>query len=333
MKNNKKMWIGIGCGILAVALIVGIILMAGGNSNKDPNPTNPSTSTTEPSGNVTEPSGAEPGNSDVPTTPTAPVLPPEDPDEVYQDGEPLLPDGYVEPTGPEPTMPDDTEIINPPVEDDEPVDPTEPSKDPTFSGGSYVPDTDDEDDELVVDPKPTNPTPTPEPEPEPEPEYDFGGYTAATITHEVYSSWSFEKQCAWGRTEAASLEGASVDTRYNFWCATEWEGGYDCGYEGHYCASKKSHDRLIELMEQGCPYCGEHDCVSFFARDEQLGVTMIDFKKCPKYHNNCEVCGLPQSVHDVESGEVYCNKYLKDTNCHDCGEPVKANECHHCIKP
>ena len=42
--KNKKLWIGIGCGVLVIALIVGIILMAGGNG-KQPDPTNPSSTT------------------------------------------------------------------------------------------------------------------------------------------------------------------------------------------------------------------------------------------------------------------------------------------------
>ena len=327
MKTNKKMWLGIGCGVLVVALVVGIILMAGGNG-KQPNPTNPTNpSSTTPSSNVTEPSGTEPtvgpdepdwGSDELPG-PTGPIVRP--PEFEYDD--PIDP----------PEGGTDVEIIPPPEQggNEEPSDPTEPTDDPTFSGGSYDSGSDED---AVIDPKPTNPvptpTPTPTPTPDPDPEYDFTGITVGNITYEQWKSWDQATRQAF--RNATSLEDATLDERYNFHCATEFQGGYDCGYENHYCVSKSGHNKLVDAMAEGCPYCGEHDCVSFYSRDNR-GITKINYEKCPKYHNNCKVCGLPESPHDVESGEAYCNKYLKDTNCHECGEPVKAGECHREIKP
>lgn len=320
MKTNKKMWLGIGCGVLVIALIVGIILITGGNGNQ-PDPTNPSSTT--PSGDVTEPSGTEPtvgpdepdwGSDELPG-PTGPIVRP--PEFEYDD--PIDP----------PEGGTDVEIIPPPEQggNEEPSDPTEPTDDPTFSGGSYDSGSDED---AVIDPKPTNPTPTPTPtpDPDPDPEYDFNGITAGTITYEVYNSWDHaQKQAFW---DIVDLTNASLDERYNFYCAVEFKGGYDCGYENHYCTSKQHHDYLIASMAKGCPYCSAHDCASFFARDN-CGITMINYEKCPKYHNNCEVCGLPENG---ESGEMVCTKSLTGKHpCPYCGADREANKCHHCIKP
>lgn len=162
-----------------------------------------------------------------------------------------------------------------------------------------------------------------------EDEYIFE-VTPETLTYEMWSSWDTHTQNSFVRF--CDLSNASQDVRYNYYRITEFEN-YTCGYENHYCVSESGHNRLLDEMAKGCPYCGEHDCVSFYARNNSYGSTRIDFEQCPKYHNNCEVCGLPESRHDVQSGEAYCNKYLKDTNCHECGEPVKAGECHREIKP
>lgn len=161
-----------------------------------------------------------------------------------------------------------------------------------------------------------------------EDEYIFE-VNAGTLTYDMWCSWDTHTQHSFVRF--CDLSDATLEDRYNYHRITEFEN-YACGYANHYCVSESGHNRLLDEMAKGCPYCGEHDCVSFYSRDNR-GITKIDFEQCPKYHNNCKVCGLPESPHDVESGEAYCNKYLKDTNCHECGEPVKAGECHHEIKP
>ena len=261
MKNfiaqNKKLLFAIGCGLLAVSILVVVFTSCVNNDNNATNPTGVASEATggivtTPS-NVTEPTVTEP--SDV-TEPTAPDV-----------------------TGPqEPTEPEKPSI------------PTQPEK----------------------------------------PADKFNGITAGTITYEVYNSWDHaQKQAFW---DIVDLTNASLDERYNFYCAVEFKGGYDCGYENHYCVSESGHNKLVNAMTKGCPYCGEHDCVSFYSRDNR-GITKINYEKCPKYNDNCEVCGLPESRHDVQSGETYCCKLLKDMNCPDCGEFVKAGECHHHVKP
>lgn len=332
---TEKKWLVLSAlaAVLVVALVVGIFALAG-NGEKEPNPTEgtsnvgDSTGTTGSNGNeVTEPSG----NTDDPSDVTEPTGTPENP---AKPENPEFPDDYVEPSEPDEDDTDE-EVVVPPAEDEEGDGPnpgdTGTSGDLTFSGGSYVGNPGD-DDETIVDPNPTNPTPTPdpEPEPEPEPEYDFTGITVGNITYEQWSSWDYEKRQAF--RNSIDLASATLDEKYNYNCATQFQGGYDCGYENHYCVTESGHNRLVEYMEEGCSYCGEHDCVSFYSRDNR-GITRCWVDDCPMYHNNCEVCGLPEVDYEVESGEVYCKKYLVDTICRDCGESVKANECHHCIKP
>lgn len=314
MKNNKKLWIGIGCGILVVALIVGIILMAGGN--KEGTPTDP-TGTTAGT-NVTDPSDV----TDPTDVTEDPILYPDDYDPSEAPSDPVDPDA--------PIVPDDigdSEIAAGDSSDPDDDDTTEPTTGSGFSGGSYVGDSDD-DDTTYVDPSPTNPTTPTTPTPDPEPEYDFTGITPGNITYAQWSSWDLETKQAWLNT--VNIDNASLDTKYNYYAVTQYNGGYDCGYEGHYCVTEGSHNDLIAAMEEGCPYCGSHDCVSFTSRDEQMGYTDINYEKCPMYHNNCEVCGLPENG---ESGELICGKCLKDAPCPWCGEDRKAGECHHCIKP
>ena len=287
MKNifvNKKMWIGIGCGILAVVLVVGIILMAGGNSNKDPNPTNPSTSATEPTGNVTEPSGTEPDVTEPEYTG------PEDPDEVIQEGEPLLPDDYVEPTGPEPTMPEPT--------DPEPnIDAPEPTDDPDIGA-----------------------------------EYDFEGYTALTITYDVWNSWGADTRQAFMYEVYQDITPEELN---NFTRQTQYKG-YTCGFERNTCLSESEHESQLEAMARGCDYCGKSDCDSFFVVDPNTLFTKFDSTKCPEYdvHKDpcyyCQRCGLPCVG---ESGDTICHAFICDMNCDWCGKELKAYECHECTIP
>ena len=259
MKNfiaqNKKLLFAIGCGLLAVIILVVVFTSCVNNDNNATNPTGVAGEATggivtTPS-NVTEPTVTEP--SDVT----------------------------------EPTVPDVTE----------PQEPQEPEK-------------------------PSTPT-------QPEKPVDkFNGITVGNITYEQWKSWDQATRQAF--RNATSLEDATPDERYNYYCATEFQGGYDCGYENHYCVSKSGHDKLVNAMAEGCPYCGSSDCVSFYARDNR-GITKINYEKCPKYHNNCEVCGLPENG---ESGEMVCTKSLTGKHpCPYCGADREANKCHHCIKP
>ena len=128
--KNKRLWIGIGCGILAVALIIGMVLLAlSGDNHNNPNSTEPTGTTasgdvTNPS-DVTDPTVTNPANPSEPdpTTPTG------TPDNLGQDKEPIVPDDYIEPTG--------SDVIIPEPTDPEPdVDAPEPTDDPDI-GPAY----------------------------------------------------------------------------------------------------------------------------------------------------------------------------------------------------
>ena len=65
--KNKRLWIGIGCGILAVALIVGMVLLALAGGEKNPNPTEGTSDV------VTDPTETTGGNGNEVTDPATPA--------------------------------------------------------------------------------------------------------------------------------------------------------------------------------------------------------------------------------------------------------------------
>ena len=306
MKNNKKMWIGIGCGILAVALIVGIILMAGGNSNKTSNPTTPSTSATTPSGNVTEPSGTEPNG----TEPEVPTLP-EDPTVPEEPTPPII----DEPTGP--VAPDDP-VIEPTIPDDDPTLPTEPDGDPIYP-------TDPDTGEVI----PVDPTTRPNVTPDKDEEYDFGGVTPGTIRASDWNSWDRDKRQAW--LDSIDWNSLTPEENHNYLIATRYND-YDCGFEGHACRSEYYHECLMEYINAGCEHCGKHDCPSLLVPDPVTLFTWPDSSYCPEYDitkdplEYCQHCGLPNHG---EPGTI-CVIYQNDGTCYACGEWIKAWTCHCC---
>lgn len=168
-----------------------------------------------------------------------------------------------------------------------------------------------------------------------EDEYIFE-VTAGTLTYDMWCSWDTHTQMSF--RSFCDLSNATIDDKYNYYRVTDFEN-YTCGWENHYCSCERDHQDMLEKMEQGCRYCEKTECLSFYARDESSGFTRTNSYICPEYDvrkdpsEYCQDCGLPERSKYVESGEVYCNKYLRDLDCYDCGEPVKAEKCHHCIKP
>ena len=108
-------------------------------------------------------------------------------------------------------------------------------------------------------------------------------------------------------------------------------GKYDCGTPGHHCAGPETHAYLLNLELEGCPYCGKHDCPSFYAVDE-WGNTCYTPSKCPEYdaHKDpvyyCQTCG--RKCGDG-SGET-CVQFVNACNCPNCGKRVEARTCHNC---
>ena len=104
---------------------------------------------------------------------------------------------------------------------------------------------------------------------------------------------------------------------------------YSCGKSGHHCESKETHNFIVSLENKGCHHCGSHSCKSFYTTDE-WGNACYDETKCPQYDvkkdalKYCQDCGKP-------TGRGYngtCTKFVEDTVCPDCNEPVKARTCH-----
>lgn len=106
---------------------------------------------------------------------------------------------------------------------------------------------------------------------------------------------------------------------------------YDCDTPGHHCDGPETHAYVLNLELAGCPYCGMHDCPSFYATDE-WGQTCYTPSKCPSYdiHKDpvhfCQKCGKPCG--DGSSGT--CAEYNIDIDCPLCGEHVEAWTCHSC---
>ena len=309
MKIFEKKRLGLSCLALVAAIVIGVCVGTG-CGEKAPDPT-------EGTSNVGDPTGTTGGNGNEVTDPSD------------NTDSPLLPDGPEVPSVPEGTEPGEAKPTDPsePQKPDDDIEPTEPDAtipDPTEPDGG-------DEDEVA----PTVPTPTPTPTPNPEPEYDFTGITPGNLTAEQWKSWDRAKRQAFHDTyDIANL---SLDDKYNFYLQTQFDG-YDCGFEGHHCAAQDHHDQIMTEMAAGCPHCGGNDCAAFYARN-MMGFTQIDFSACPQYDITkdpvyyCQDCGLSLGGGNAQSGDECCHKYIADATCSWCGEPVKANECHRCIKP
>ena len=296
---EEKKWLVLSAlaAVLVVALVVGIVALTGGGE-KDPNPT-------EGTSNVGDPTGTTGGNGNEVTDPSDPsVTEPTDeteptgtPENPAKPDNPQKPDDYTEPSEPDVTIPD----------------PTEPEPDP--------------------EPDPTDPTaPKPDEDPIVGEEHDFEGYTAETITYDVWNSWSSDTRQAFIDEVFPTI---TPEGYHNFMRQTKYKG-YSCGFERHTCGSESTHNSFMEELARGCEYCGKSDCDSFFVVDPQTLFTKIDCTKCPEYdiHKDpgryCQTCGLPMFG---ESGDTICNQFICDTNCDYCGKELKAYECHECTIP
>lgn len=106
---------------------------------------------------------------------------------------------------------------------------------------------------------------------------------------------------------------------------------YTCGAEGHHCDSPEVHAFVLNLELEGCPYCGKHDCPSFYAVD-QWGGARYTPSECPEYdiHKDpvyyCQECGKPTG--DGRNGT--CVQFVNACYCPLCGEWVESWTCHSC---
>ena len=277
--------------VLVAALVIGIVAIAGGGE-KEPNPSEGTSSTV-----ATDPTATTGGDGNDVTDPTVtdPTTgTPENPD---KPDDPETPDDYTEPTEPDETVPE----------------PTEPEPD--------------------AEPDPTDPTaPKPDDDPIVGVEYDFGGYTISTFTWEVWNAWDTETREAF--VDAYFID-ATPEEYHHFMRQTKYKG-YSCGYERHTCGSESTHNTFMEVLADGCEYCGKSDCDSFFVVDPKTLFTKIDVTKCPEYdaHKDpgeyCQTCGLP---HHGEPGDTICLTCIAPTHCPYCGASMEVGECHHCTQP
>lgn len=306
----QKKWLLLVLAIVVVAsLVIGIVALTGGGE-KDPNPTEGTSNV-----GVTDPTGTTGGNGDN-TDPEVPDVtnPTGTPENPTQPSDPEKPDDYVEPTEPDETVPEPT---SPELDPDD-----TPSVSPDVGGD------DDEDDKDLETPPVTPPTPDIDVDDE-----MFGGVTGATIRYSDWESWDHKTRQAFLNAYAYCDD---PEIMHNILKATTFKD-YDCGFEGHACKGENAHNALMERIAEGCPYCGKHDCPSFFALNSTL-FTEYDPYACPEYDEHkdptkyCQKCGLPKSS-AAESGEKCCFSFNVDGNCDRCGKPVKANECHECIQP
>ena len=298
--KNKRLWIGIGCGILAVALIVGMVLLVlSGDNHNNPNSTDPSSTT--PSSNVTEPSGTEPNvtepsHDDAPEVPTSPPAP-------------------EDPTGP--AIPSDP-VIEPTIPDEDPTLPTGPDGDPILP-------TDPDTGEKV----PVGPSDLPSETFPKDEKYDFNGVTAGTIRATDWDSWDSGKRQAF--RDAYVTNDMTPEDRHNFLLASRFDD-YDCGFEGHACRGDLHHESVMAGINAGCGHCGKHDCPSLLTVNPEDLFTEPDPTACPEYDitkdptEYCQVCGKP---YHGEPGTI-CVIYNSDGNCYACGAWIKAWTCHCC---
>ena len=88
---------------------------------------------------------------------------------------------------------------------------------------------------------------------------------------------------------------------------------------------------IKNLELDGCPYCGKHDCPSFYALDE-WGSPCYTPNKCPQYdiHEDpvhyCQDCGKPTGDGTVGT----CVQFVESCACPICGQWVTAWTCHSC---
>lgn len=295
--KNKRLWIGIGCGILAVALIVGMVLLAlsGGNHN-NPNSTEPTGTTgvidtTKPS-DATGPSDAtNPSDStdpsDIPEIPSDPA-PPSDP------------------------------VIEPTIPDENPTLPTGPDGDPILP-------TDPDTGEKV----PVGPSDLPSETFPKDEKYDFNGVTAGTIRATDWDSWDSGKRQAF--RDAYVTNDMTPEDRHNFLLASRFDD-YDCGFKGHACRGDLHHESVMAGINAGCDHCGKHDCPSLLTVNPEDLFTEPDPTACPEYDitkdpmEYCQICKRPVNGKPGER----CIIYQSDRLCLYCGVWVESWTCHCC---
>ena len=300
MMNHKKLLIGCGCALLAIALVVCLVLVIGNGAGDKPTlPSDGTTQATTPDGTTqaTTPSGT--------TKPTGPNA-----------SEPTVPSS--DPTTPSSGVTDPTVPTPPPTVGPGEQETTPPPTDPT-TGEEIIP-TENPNNNYT---QPTGGT------------HEFGDINAGNVRASDWNSWSAERQQAF--LDQFLTDDCTPEEMHNIILAT-WYNDYSCGMEGHSCKAQDYHDYLIGQMAKGCIYCGSTtDCPSFYGKDEYL-FTRIVPELCPQYSvqkdptEYCQKCGY-KKLSKCEPGETGCTTVSsKDAPCYNCGEMRHVGECHNCVK-
>ncbi|OGO91729.1 MAG: hypothetical protein A2Y17_13280 [Clostridiales bacterium GWF2_38_85] len=93
-------------------------------------------------------------------------------------------------------------------------------------------------------------------------------------------------------------------------------GGINIGGEAPATDNSETNAFIASLEAQGCPYCGKHDCVSFYTKDEWNN-PCYNPKKCPQYDKHedplyyCQDCGKP--IGDGTNGT--CSPKISGSDC------------------
>ena len=158
---------------------------------------------------------------------------------------------------------------------------------------------------------------------ETKPSDEFGGVTPDNISVSNTAGWSSDDFDWFYERYRKSMTNAQ---KRAYWIA--YYDDYDCGVVGHDCRNAQQHVRFT----RPCQYCGlTLGCVGRIRTDE-LGFTYCDDHYCYSYDvkldpsKYCQTCGKTKNGAHTEK----CHRYLADTNCLFCGQPVKANTCHTC---
>ena len=158
---------------------------------------------------------------------------------------------------------------------------------------------------------------------ETKPSDEFGGVTPDNISVSNTAGWTSNDFAWWYEQHRDTMTNAQ---KRAYWIARY--DGYDCGVAGHDCRNAQQHVRFT----RPCQYCGlTLGCVGRIQTDE-LGFTVCDDNCCYSYDvkldpsKYCQTCGKTKNSAHTEK----CHRYLADTNCLFCGQPVKANTCHTC---
>ena len=277
--------------VLVAALVIGIVAIAGGGE-KEPNPSEGTSSTV-----ATDPTATTGGDGNDVTDPTVtdPTTgTPENPD---KPDDPETPDDYTEPTEPDETVPEPTE----PEPDAEP-DPTDPT------------------------------APKPDDDPIVGVEYDFGGYTISTFTWEVWNAWDTETREAFVDAFFADATDEEWNyfmrqTKYKgYTCGVE---RHTCRTETeHEDLLAAIAEGCIWCGKSDCDSFFVVDPTDLFTDIDFTKCPEYDAHKDPCYY--CQRCGLPVTGEsgDVvcnaficDANCDYCGKSLKAYECHECTIP------------